>query len=472
MTRLNPSRRQFLRAASAVGTVAGTATPFALNLATMSAAVAQVPGDYKALVCLFMLGGNDHGNTVLATDPDSWSSYTELRGSGSDPITLAPTGQFGGVRPIAPVTPQPGREFGLHPELEALQTMFNDGQLAIVPNVGPLIASMSKTDYEDRLVPVPAKLFSHNDQQSTWQAYAPEGARVGWGGRMGDLLSSMNAEQTFTCLGTGGNSVWLSGQSTLPYRVSSNGAIPIRGLADSSLFGSSIAPGIMQDILTDNNTGHLIESSYSQVVARSIDAQEAINGAILSNEALPDPPTGVNGTNRTAANLKTVARIIAGRSALGARRQVFFVGMGGFDTHSEQNSRHAQLMADLGAAISYFFGLLADPQVGATNNVTLFTASDFGRTMASNGDGTDHGWGSHHFVAGGAVRGGDIYGRFPIIGRDTPDDVGRGRLLPEISVDQYGATLARWFGVSESLLDDVFPNLVNFGSNRNLGFML
>jgi uncharacterized protein (DUF1501 family) len=228
----------------------------------------------------------------------------------------------------------------------------------------------------------------------------------------------------------------------------------------------------MREILTDNSTGHLIEGSYSQVMARSIDAQAAMNDAILPEEALPDLPAGPNGVNRTATSLKTVARIIGGRSALGARRQVFFVGMGGFDTHSDQNTRHGQLMADLGAAINYFFSLLADPQIGTTDNVTLFTASDFGRTMTSNGDGTDHGWGSHHLVAGGAVRGRDIYGRFPIIGRDTPDDVGRGRLLPEISVDQYGATLASWFGVQDGMLDDIFPNLVNFGSNRNLGFMV
>ncbi|MCB1958753.1 MAG: DUF1501 domain-containing protein, partial [Rhodocyclaceae bacterium] len=186
--------------------------------------------------------------------------------------------------------------------------------------------------------------------------------------------------------------------------------------------------------------------------------------------AVPTAPTG--GTNGLAAQLNTVARIIGARSALGLRRQVFFVGLGGFDTHDAQLNRHAALLGTLGQGLAYFQRLLADPAIGAAGSVTTFTASDFGRTMVSNGDGTDHGWGSHHFVVGQAVRGGDIYGRFPVIGADTADDVGRGRLLPGQSVDQFAATLAGWFGISTSLIDDLFPNLANFGSARDLGFML
>ncbi|MEZ5741171.1 MAG: DUF1501 domain-containing protein [Burkholderiaceae bacterium] len=467
MKRPDASRRRFLRTASLLSPM-GVAAPFALNLAAMGSAAAQTSSDYRALVCLFMMGGNDHGNTVIATDPGSWSAYQTLRGAGSSPIALPAPGQPGGVLPISPATAQPGRSFALHPSLAPLQQLFNAGQAAVVANVGPLLEPMTKAQYQANENRRPSKLFSHNDQQSTWQAWGPEGARYGWGGRMGDMMAAMNGMQTFTCMATSGNAVWLAGQDTLQYKVGSNGATPIRALT-GSLYGSPMGAQVLQQIVTADSA-NLFESAHASVTRRAIDAQASLNAALIDAQGLEPLPTGA-GNNGIAAQLNTVARIIGGRSSLSARRQVFFVSMGGFDTHDNQATKHAGLMAELAEAIAYFQRLLADPQIQATQQTTLFTASDFGRTMTSNGDGTDHGWGGHHFVVGGAVRGGDIYGRFPEVGDGTNDDVGRGRLLPSVSVDQYAATMGRWFGLANGQLADVFPNLGNFGATQDLGFM-
>jgi uncharacterized protein (DUF1501 family) len=329
----------------------------------------------------------------------------------------------------------------------------------------------TRAQFQAQSVPLPPKLFSHNDQQSTWQAYAPEGARYGWGGRMGDLLKSQNTQTTFTCISAAGNAVWLAGQDTVQYQVGSNGATAIGGLT-GTLFGSSAAPAMLRTMITADRS-HLLEAEYNRVTKRAIDAQALLNSGMLPAngvEAVPNSP-GTTQANGLAGQLATVARIIGGRSALGASRQVFFVSMGGFDTHDNQNVQHANLMARLGQAIAYFDRVTT--ALGVNDKVTLFTASDFGRTFTSNGDGTDHGWGAHHFVSGGAVRGKDLYGRFPTLGVNTNDDVGQGRLIPEVSVDQYAGTLASWFGVPAGSLSEVFPHLNNFDvSKRNLGFML
>ncbi|OJX03287.1 MAG: hypothetical protein BGO72_00685 [Burkholderiales bacterium 70-64] len=470
MKRVDASRREFLRISSLLSVLGPAGAPFALNLAAVGAAAAQSADDYRALVCLFFFGGNDSHNMVLATDPDSWAEYQRLRATPPDPIALPAPGAAGGVLPIVPNTPQSGRSFALHPNLGPLQALFEAGRAAVVANVGPLIAPLTRTQYDRGTVPRPANLFSHNDQQSTWQAYGPEGARFGWGGRMGDLLAGRNAASTFTCMSVSGNAVWLAGRSTLQYPIGPNGGIAIAGLS-GSLFGSSSAPSVLRSIVTADRA-HPMEKEWGRITARSIGAQAALNAAMLpatSLEAVPQVP-GTTQANGLAAQLQTVARVIGGRGALGARRQIFFVGLGGFDTHDVQRVNQGNLMTRIGQALDYFDRLLSSSAVNALNDVTLFTASDFGRTLTSNGDGTDHGWGAHHFVAGGAVRGKDIYGRYPVIGVNTADDVGQGRLLPAISVDQYAATLARWFGLDAGQLADVFPNLGNF-AQADLGFM-
>jgi uncharacterized protein (DUF1501 family) len=245
--------------------------------------------------------------------------------------------------------------------------------------------------------------------------------------------------------------------------VARDGGIPIRAL-NQNLFNSGSGSAALRTILREPRS-NLMQNEYAKVTSRSIDYQAMMSSAILPAANLEAAPAD----NSVAVQLQTVARIIGGRSQLGMRRQVFFVGMGGFDTHASQVGRHGTLMTTLGQAVSYFDRLLG--QLNLRDNVTLFTASDFGRALAGNGSGTDHGWGSHHFVMGGAVKGKDIYGRFPELGINTNDDVGNGRLLPALSVDQYGATMARWFGLGDGQLNDVFPNLPNYGSARNLGFM-
>ncbi len=462
----NASRRVFLRTSSLLGALVPSAAPFALNLAAMGSAAAQSATDYRALVCLFMFGGNDSGNMVVATDPSSWSEYTRMR---TGTMQLGAPGSDNGLLAIDPSTPQAGRSFGLHPSMVDARASFDAGNTAIVANVGPLIVPTTRSQYRDRSVPLPPNLFSHNDQQSTWQTHLPEGAQYGWGGRMGDLLASMNSTQTFTCISASGNAVWLSGDNTVQFRVGTNGSSAIGGL-EGSLFGSSRGADDFRYLLTRPHA-NLLEESHASVTRRSLAAQALLNASMLPADAVDPVPNLPNGqANGIARQLQTVARIIGGRASLGARRQVFFVSMGGFDTHSNQPNTHANLMAQLSQGLAYFNQVMASPQVDAANEATLFTASDFGRTLTSNGDGTDHGWGAHHFVTGGAVRGGDIYGQFPGTGQDTDEYVGSGRLLPTLAVDQYGATMARWFGVSETELDDIFPSLGNFAT-RDLGFM-
>ncbi|MDB5771942.1 MAG: hypothetical protein JWM42_2316 [Burkholderia sp.] len=475
---INASRRRFLHAASTMS-VGAAAAPFALNLLTVGAAAAQTANDYKAIVCLFMSGGNDHANTVLATDSASWTSYETVRKtSGTDSIALPRVGDSGGVLPIVPVTTQ-GRTFALHPNLGPLRDLFAGGRAAIVANVGPLIVPTTVAQFRAQSVPLPPKLFSHNDQQSVWQSIQPEGARFGWGGRIGDMVASMNTNATFTSVSASGNAVFLAGESVNQYQVSASGAVPINGLS-GSLFGAPANANPLREIITADRS-NLFEREHAAIVRRSIAAQGVLSAAMApaGPGGVPDPTqytnpnTGVLSTNSLATQLQTVARIIAGRGVLGARRQVFFVNMGGFDTHDLQRSMHADLMTRLAHAISYFDTVLAS--LGGSDmrkQVTLFTASDFGRTFTSNGDGTDHGWGSHHFVVGGAVKGREIYGMFPETGLGHSHDAGSGSLLPTISVDQYGATLASWFGLTWNEIVDIFPDIRNF-TNRTpaLGFM-
>jgi uncharacterized protein (DUF1501 family) len=470
------SRRHFLRTASALSAAGVAGAPFALNLATMASAAAQTAqSDYKAIVCIFLNGGNDQGNTVLATDPTSWAQYQTLRATGGTaPIALPGVGEAGGVLPIAPATAQAGRSFALNPNMGPLKTLFDAGRAAVVANVGPLLAPMTLAQYKAGTVPKPPKLFSHNDQQSLWQSYGPEGARFGWGGRMGDLLLANNSNAAFTAISASGNAVFLAGQTVNQYQISSGGAVAISGL--TSLFGVSSAANPLRDIITADSADPF-EKDYAAVTKRSIDAQALLATAMAPTTgvaAIPvytNPNTGAATTNSLAVQLQTVARMIAGRSALGVRRQVFFVSLGGFDTHDFQVVNQGDLLGKLAHALAYFDTALAN--LGGLDlraSVTSFTASDFGRTGTSNGDGTDHGWGSHHFVAGGAVKGGDIYGAFPALGLGHANDVGSGSLLPNLSVDQYGATLATWFGLSATQVADVFPNIGNF-AQRDLGFL-
>jgi uncharacterized protein (DUF1501 family) len=476
MCKFDHNRRQFLRTASLASMAGISASPFLVGLNSL-AAMAQSTGtsDYKALVCVFLAGGNDGHGTVIATDPDSFAAFTQAR-SGAPGLAYP----LGDLLPIAPKTSQNGRTFALNPYLTGIQNLFTAGRAAVVANTGTLIAPATKAQVQANSVPLPASLFSHFDQTAAWQAIASNGGsaeHVGWGGSVADLIESMNmnTNSMFTCISTAGIALFLAGQSSFQLNVTSAGPIPIYGTAQP-LFGQTAGTNALQSILTADET-NLFAKEYEVVVNRSMQAQATLASAMLpaGTGGVPNPPqyldpvTNKLTNNPLATSLQTVARIIGGRASLGVQRQIFYVTLGSFDTHDGQAAQHARLLTQLGQAFEYFDGLMVSAGVGG--QVTTFTASDFGRTLTCNSDGTDHGWGSHHFVVGGAVAGGDMYGQYPVVGANQANDVGAGRLIPTTSVDQYAGTLARWFGLSDGQVRQVLPNFANFGSSPYLGFM-
>lgn len=476
MNKFDRTRRQFLRTASLASMAGLSASPFLLELNSL-AAMAQSTGtsDYRALVCVFLQGGNDGHGTVIATDPDSFAAFTQAR-SGA-PGLAYPLGE---LLPIVLKTPQSGRTFALNPALVGVQNLFSAGRAALVANVGTLIAPATKNQVVNNSVPLPSSLYSHFDQTAAWQAIAANGGgseHVGWGGSVADLIEGMgmNSNSMFTCISTAGIALFLAGQSSFQLNVTSAGPIPIYGQAQP-LFGSTAGSSALTSILTADET-NLFAKEYEVVINRSIQAQQTLATAMLpaGPTGIPNPPqyldpmTSKLTDNPLATSLQTVARIIAGKASLGVTRQIFYVQLGSFDTHNNQAQQHAVLLTQLGSALEYFDSTMTS--LGMGDQVTTFTASDFGRTLTSNSNGTDHGWGSHHLVVGGAVQGQDMYGQYPVIGVDQANDVGAGRLIPTTSVDQYAGTLARWFGLSDGQIRQVLPNLGNFGSSPYLGFM-
>jgi uncharacterized protein (DUF1501 family) len=453
------SRRAFLKRAAALS-ILGSAAPFALNLAAIGEAAAASASDYKALVCIFLFGGNDYANTLIPYDQPSYDLYAALRS------TLAlPRDQLAGTVLAPSAALAAGRQYALAPTLAPLIPLFDAGHLAALLNVGTLVQPTSKSAYNAKSVPLPPKLFSHNDQQSYWQASSPEGATSGWGGRIGDLFQSGNGTSTLTCINASGNSVFLSGRTAIQYSVATTGPVPL--LSNSaSLFGSTTGMSTLRALMTGART-NLLEDEHARVSKRSLDLQAQVSGALAAGPAIA---TAFPAGNSLADQLKIVARLISVSQELGAKRQIFFVSLGGFDTHDALLATHPTLMTRLAGAMRAFHDAMVE--IGAAAKVTTFTASDFGRTLTSNADGSDHGWGSMHFAMGGAVNGRSFYGTPPIVANNGPDDVGQGRLLPTLSVDQYGATLASWFGVANGSMSTVLPNISNYNpSTWNLGFV-
>ncbi|MBC7392311.1 MAG: DUF1501 domain-containing protein [Variovorax sp.] len=454
----NTSRRAFLQRASALS-IAGTATPWVLSLAAMGEAAAATSTDYKALVCIFLYGGNDYANTLIPYDSANYAAYQAMR------PTLAYARSALSATALTPGVALPsGRQYALAPELAPLLPMFAANKLGVMLNVGTLVGPTTKLQYTNASAPLPPKLFSHNDQQSLWQSSAPEGAASGWGGRMGDLYAAGNGNATFTCVNVSGNAVFLSGKTAVQYQVTSSGPVALTGV-QSALFGSTACSTALKTLVTASRTD-VFESEYNRVMARSLDAGSQLTTALA---AAPSINTVFPAGNALADQLKLVARMISNADAIGAKRQVFFVSIGGFDNHDGLATIHPGLLTTVADAMSAFYK--ATVELGVANQVTAFTASDFGRTATGN-DGSDHGWGSMHFMLGGAVNGGRFYGTAPAVANNGPDDVGQGRLLPSTSVDQYAATLGAWFGISNLNLLAVLPNLVNWNvSQRNLGFV-
>ncbi|MFK7916606.1 MAG: DUF1501 domain-containing protein [Ilumatobacter sp.] len=456
------SRREFIRR-SAVVAGAGFAAPWALDLAGLASAAPAPGNDYRALVCLFMYGGNDHYNTFIPNDPASYAAYAEARAGITRPLST-----------VLSIDPKDGFSgagtFGFAPEMSGLKQIFDEGDLAVLPNIGTLVRPLTKSGYgvaSNR----PPQLFSHNDQQSYWQSSSPEGATTGWGGRIADLLlDGASSNSTFTCVSVAGNAVMMTGRDAIQYQVSPRGVTQLR--EDTFRYDPSLAG--LREVMELQGAGPF-PSSYSTVSARALSAADDLADAVSAANARYDLDEhfDLESENqdlaRLASQLKMVSTLIAaGRDTLGLRRQVFFVSMGGFDNHDGLASRHPQLLSGLSGALSGFHR--ATQAMGIDDGVTTFTASDFGRTLTSNGDGSDHGWGGHHMVMGGSVRGRRVFGTVPTIADDGPDDVGRGRLLPTTSVDQYASTLARWMGAGSSELSTVVPNIANFNVT-DLGFL-
>jgi len=455
------SRRAFLKRASALG-VAGVAAPWAINLMSIAEAAAATATDYKALVCVFLYGGNDYANTLIPYDTANYALYQQFRPTlayARDALTAT------ALSPSTPVIDSAGaaRQYALAPELAPLLPIFNAGHMGVMMNVGPLVQPTSKAQYQARSVPLPPKLFSHNDQQSIWQSSAPEGALSGWGGRLGDLFESGNGNATFTCVNVSGNAVFMMGKTAVQYQVSANGSMQFSGLK-SPLFGSTAASDALRTLITQPRS-HTLENEYNRISRRSIDANASLTAAFATAPAINTP---FPASNSLGDQLKMVARMISVGGNLGAKRQVFFVSMGGFDTHDNLTTTHPALLTKLANAMSAFYQ--ATVELGVADKVTAFTASDFGRTLVANNDGSDHGWGSMHFMVGDAVKGNQLFGTAPVVANNGADDVGQGRLLPSTSVDQYAATLGKWLGASDSDLLTLLPNLANY-STRNLGFL-
>ena len=480
------SRRAFLRRSGQLA-LTGAALPLALNLAAMGEAAAFDATDYKALVCVFMNGGNDYANTVVTYDDPSYNLYNTIRGGAAGQaaggIALAKSA-LSATLLQATTAPLDGlgqsRQYAFHPSMGGLAGLFNAGKAAVQLNVGPLIQPMTRTQYNNTnrsLYPLPPQLFSHNDQQSIWQSSSPEGSTVGWGGNLGDLALAGNSNATFTCMSVTGNAVFLSGDTALQYQVSTNGAIKITPATATTVFGSSTVSSALKNLIQQSGT-HTLENDYNKVTQRAIAAEASVTAALAPT--LATPLATVFPSDNLAQQLKMVARLIKGQAALGVKRQVFFVSLGGFDLHDNLVAQQSVQLDRVSAAMTAFYN--ATVEIGMESKVTAFTASEFGRTLASNGDGSDHGWGSHHWVLGGAVKGKAFYGTPPPVSvgnsATAAEDqwhVGQGRLLPSTSVDQYAATLAKWFGVADNEMSGILPNLSHFGGAGyppNLGFML
>jgi uncharacterized protein (DUF1501 family) len=478
------SRRQFLGQAACHGLgLAGLlSTMGTLRLFNSTLSAQTVPGgDHKALVCLFLFGGNDGNNTLVPYDTTAYNAYAAARGilalPRSDLVRLAlPSGGGGGD----------GREWALHPALAPLSPAFAEGKLALLANVGTLVAPITQAEYKSGGAAIPPYLFSHNDQQVQWQTSVPDSVRrVGWGGRLADHLQALNAgAQISMNVSLAGNNFFQVGDEVFQYHVSPSGSI---GLSNRD---ETWAPNPQfkqtSDAMLGRSYGHLFEQEYADITRRAVQNDTLLKTTLAGVphydrgpshpdytpgdlDLFPRCRTATGALTRSAGQLHMILRLIVARGALGLRRQIFFSSLGGWDTHDDQLADHSALLSQLANALADFHA--ATVFLGLDQQVTTFTASDFNRTYSTNGKGSDHAWGSHHLVLGGAVRGGRMYGRMPVLRSGGPDDTGdRGAWIPSVSTDEYAATLARWFGVSDANLPLVLPNIARFAS-RDLGFM-
>jgi uncharacterized protein (DUF1501 family) len=477
----DPSRREFLwKGACAALTATGIASTIWDLRGIRAAAADQIAAndssltaDYKAMVCIFLFGGNDGNNMIVPTDAATYNAYNTARGA----IAIPMPGQTGGLVTLNYTDPQ--HTYGLHPGLAPIATLFNAGKAAVLCNVGTLLAPLTQQQYKNKTVAVPPQLFSHSDQQLEWQtAVEDQAPKTGWGGRCADLLYSLNSNNSVSMnISLAGANTYEVGDVIHEYNVSTSGAVSL------NLPSSGQGPAQLQalkDLIAMNHT-NLYESAFADKM------DTALTNASTLNDAIAPTGTGFSFTtafpNTSLGNqLKMIARLIqasgnttvpsGAHATLGHNRQIFFASVGGYDLHATEggtSGAHANLFTDLANCMKAFYD--ATVQMGVASNVVQFTASDFSRTFPANGDaGTDHGWGNHQIIVGGGVVGNKLYGTFPTLAVNGPDDTSTGRWIPTTSVEQYSATLAKWFGVSPANMTQVFPYLGRFAT-PDLGFM-
>ncbi|TWT82581.1 hypothetical protein CA13_40440 [Planctomycetes bacterium CA13] len=471
---LNPlSRRNFLKWSGGCGALSSTAVlSQLLNLQLTQSAVAdQADGsDYKALVCVFLLGGVDSFNVVAPHVQSEYDDYAAIRSNLALPREE--------LKPINVDIANPSsRTLGLHKGMEKMQLLYNAGNAAVVANVGSLVFPTTKANYDT--VKLPLGLFSHSDLIQHWQTSVPQSRSqvTGWGGRMADLLSSTtNGNPNISMnMALGSLNIFQTGNDVVPYVVNSNGATSLYGYGSNNV-RDRIYTRLINDMypsVADDALGQIYSDLLQRTLAKtkkvSIDAALEFNNATSADTSITFPSTSLGD------KLKMVAKTINGRSTIGQGRQIFFVSAGGWDHHDEVLVNQEGMLPMVSDAIDAFYQ--ETEAMGVSDCVTTFTASDFGRTLTSNGNGSDHAWGGNHFVVGGAVKGGKVYGNYPeSLAPDNNQDVGRGRLIPTTSVDEYNAELAMWFGIANNQdLEDVLPNIRNFyaggASTGPLGFL-
>lgn len=461
-TRKSRQRREFLRQCAAISLLGSGAGAMNGKLSLIGSALAAGSDyaaltDYKALVCVFLYGGSDSFSMFVPTDNEAFSQYAASRGSLAIPRDNLLVGKMANGVDSA---------VGFHPQLSDLHSLYESGQLALFSNVGNLIAPVTRSDYLAGNNLIPNDLFAHNHQQEQWLkglSSSPAGVvGTGWGGRMADLLRHANEPGALPpSFSLAGSNYWLPGQQIQPMTINpSSGLTPLTYLDSVAGSSFSAARASTFDAIVNLSSSHPFKQQAATQLRRAKYGSARLKATLDANTTFD---TAYNASSRLGAQLRMVARLIAGNQQMGMKRQIFFVGAGGWDTHDNQTPRLNGLLADLNRSLSDFQATLAE--INMTDAVTTFTASDFGRTLTTNGDGSDHGWGGHYMVMGGAVNGGQLFGKLPSFDVGSDDDTGtKGRVIPTISINQYGALLARWMGVSENDLDEVFPDLANFGS--------
>jgi len=467
---MNRQRRKFLKAAAAGGALYA----FGRTPDTVWAQSTGTGGfsDYKALVCLFMFGGNDSWNMVVPSSTAEYNAYSRARGGGTTSSLAIDRAALLPITRAGQVAGDP--TFGFHPSMTGTRDLFASGRLAVLPNVGPLVRPTTKAQYQTAASSghqLPPQLFSHNDQQDQWHSLRGRAVmRSGWAGRVADLLAAQTGSQQLALnVSLAGQTLFQAGEVARPYVSGAAGAASFTGFGTTGVTGGRrTSYEAVLNASTASTTNTMYERSFAAVQRRALQYADRVNAAIAAGPnfaALPN--TGVTLTP-LQTQLRTVAKMIASRAQLSMSRQIFFVSVGGFDQHDTLLADQPGLLTNVSNSMKMFHDAMGE--IGMHNSVTMFTHSDFGRTLTSNGDGSDHAWGGVQLVAGGAVRGGRFYGDYPLLEIGSTLEIGGGRIIPTVSVDQYAATLARWFGVADADLAKVAPSIGNF-AQRDLGFL-